>query len=144
MTSVVYIHVRYSDSDKMGVAHHGAAIRWFEVGRVELMRASGVSYRDVEETGFAFPVLEVRARYRKPARFGDRLKLETSYETVTKTRVRFAYHLANEEGETVARGTTEHACLDRDRRPCRIPPDMLERMDAALQDRCACTAVEAH
>lgn len=117
----VVIHVRYAESDGMGIVHHGAYVNWFEAGRVELMRASALPYATVEARGYAFPVLGISVRYRRACRFGDRLVLDVAYDEVGRTRVRFAYRLEDGEGRIVAEGTSEHACLGPDGRPCRLP-----------------------
>ena len=69
--------VRYGDTDQMGFAYYANYLRWFEVGRAEMLRSLGTSYRDVEAEGIALPVVEARCRYLKPARYDDLLAIET-------------------------------------------------------------------
>ena len=69
--------VRYGDTDQMGMAYYGNYLRWFEIGRAEMMRSLGMSYRAVEEAGIRLPVLEARCRYLKPARYDDLVAIET-------------------------------------------------------------------
>jgi len=69
--------VRYGDTDQMGMAYYANYLRWFEVGRAEMMRSLGTSYRAVEDAGIRLPVLEARCRYLKAARYDDLLAVET-------------------------------------------------------------------
>ena len=65
------LRVRYGDTDQMGVAYYANYLRWFEIGRAEMLRALGTSYREVEADGLSLPVVEARCRYHKPARYDD-------------------------------------------------------------------------
>jgi len=107
----------------MGVAYHAHYLVWFELGRTELMREAGCAYRDVEDReGIFFPVVELGARYRAPARYDDRLVVVTRLTSVTGVRVRFDYHIQRDpEGEVLATGFTEHCAVDGNGRPVRLP-----------------------
>ncbi len=127
--------VRYADTDQMGFAYYGNYLRWFEVGRAELMRSLGASYRDMEASGVRLPVVEARCRYLKPARYDDLLAVETVVEHVGRASLRFAYRILREEdGAVLARGMTEHCFLDAEGRPMRPPASftaLLERPPGA-------------
>jgi acyl-CoA thioester hydrolase len=127
--------VRYGDTDQMGMAYYGNYLRWFEVGRAEMMRALGTSYRAVEESGIRLPVVEARCRYLKPARYDDLLAVETGIAELGRASVRFAYRIVHEEsGTLLAWGTTEHCFLDPAGRPVRPPAafaDLLARAPRA-------------
>lgn len=119
------IRVRYGDTDQMGFAYYGNYLRWFEIGRAELMRSLGHTYREVEKEGISLPVLEARCRYLKAARYDDRVLIETGVEHLGRASVRFGYRILNGETETLlAFGHTEHCFMDRDGRPTR-PPEAL-------------------
>ena len=103
------VRVRYAETDQMGVVYHANYLVWFEIGRVELMRQRGLNYKEMEsEDDCGIAVVEVRARYKAPARYDDELIIET---TVLKARgpiIRFAYKVLRVtdglllcEGETV-------------------------------------------
>ena len=120
--------VRYADTDQMGFAYYGNYLRWFEVGRAELLRAHGVSYRQVEEAGVRLPVLEAHCRYLRPARYDDLLAVEVTVVGAGRASVQFAYRILREEdGELLATGTTEHCFTDPAGRP-RRPPAFLTRL----------------
>lgn len=122
--------VRYPETDRMGVAWHGHYLAWFELGRTEWMRAAGLPYGELEDRdGLRFPVVEIGARYRRSARYDDILEIETRLASVSGARVRFSYRVVRRGNEELlAEGFSEHAAVDRDGRPCRLPPEVRERM----------------
>ena len=123
------IRVRYSDTDAMAVAHHSRHVAWMEVGRVELMRAAGLSYADMERDGFSMPLVGLELRYRAAARFDDLVEIETRVETCSRARVAFGYRLSRaEDSLLLATGRSEHAVVNRSLRPVRLPESLLELM----------------
>ena len=126
------IRVRYADTDAMGFAYHAHYLRWFEIGRAEMLRALGTSYRAVEESGTWLPVVEARCRYLKPARYDDLLTLETGVQTLNRASVRFAYRVRCEAGGgLLALGLTEHCFLGRNGKPGRPRPELAELLARA-------------
>ena len=115
------IRVRYNECDPMGVAHHTAYPAWFEIGRTELCRTSGVSYRELETRGVLLVVVKLAVRYCRPARYDDELQLETTLTRATRARLEHGYTLTDERGIVLATGTTTLACVDRDGRPQPVP-----------------------
>lgn len=108
----IVIRVRYPETDPMGIVHHSRYFQYFEMGRVELLRAMGHSYADLEEAGVFFAVVKAEARYRAPARFDDELTLRTWITKQTSVRIDHAYEL--KRGDTlIAEATTTIACVDR-------------------------------
>lgn len=132
MTRVVRpaVRVRYPETDRMGVAWHGHYLAWFEIGRTEWMRAAGVAYGRLEdERGIRFPVVEAAARYHAPARYDERLEVETRLVEVGGARVRFVYRVEGaEDGRLRATGSTMHAAVDERGRPRRLPSDLRTRL----------------
>lgn len=126
------IRVRYADTDQMGFAYYAHYLRWFEIGRAEMLRSLGWSYRAVEEAGIQLPVLEARCRYLKPARYDDELTIESGVLEVRRASVRFGYRIVKEpDRELLAIGETEHCFLDREGRPARPPARMAELLAQA-------------
>ena len=116
------IRVRYGDTDQMGFAYYAHYLRWFEIGRAEMMRALGTTYRSLEESGIQLPVLEARCRYLKPARYDDEVAIETGVRTFGRASIEFGYRVTRAEGgELLAFGHTEHCFLDPAGRPTRPP-----------------------
>ena len=124
------VRVIYGDTDMMGVAYYGNYLRWFEVGRNELIRARGMTYRQFEERGLILPVSEAAVKYPKSAVYDDELEIHTSVTELTRVRMVFGYEVWRAEGASgprvlVATGATTHACLARESsKPTRIPEDV--------------------
>ena len=117
--------VRYSDTDQMGWAYYANYLRWFEVGRAEMLRSLGRTYREVEESGILLPVLEARCRYLSGARYDDLLAIETGVAEVSKATVTFGYRVVRAgDGERLAAGSTRHCFLGRDGRAVRPPEEL--------------------
>jgi acyl-CoA thioester hydrolase len=114
--------VRYAETDKMGVVYYANYLVWFEVGRTDLLREAGWSYRDMETDGYALPVIEAHCTYRSPAKYDDDLEVRTTGAMLSPVRVEFTYEIVRPaDNATLVTGTTVHATLDRAGRPCRLP-----------------------
>lgn len=123
------MRVRFGDTDLMGIAHHASYLAYFEAGRVEYMHRRGVEYMAWAERGVHLPVIEAHLRYRRTARFDDRLIVETRLGELRRVRVRFDYRLIRAAGEgedLVAEGYTTLACVDSNHAPRRIPPEVVD------------------
>jgi acyl-CoA thioester hydrolase len=116
----IQIRVRYPECDPMGVLHHARFFEYFEMGRIELLRRTGVTYRECEERGYVFAVTKVACQYHAPARFDDVLSLVTRIERMTRARIDHSYRLMR-DGVLICEATTTVACLDRTGRPQLIP-----------------------
>ncbi len=124
---VVQVRVRYPEVDRMGVAHHSHHFIWFEMGRTELMRESGLEYARVEEAGIFLPVVEASCAYHAPARYDDLLCVRTRLSGTSAVRVTFSYRIEREpDGALLATGSTTHAAVDPRGRPRRLPPRLRE------------------
>ena len=119
------VRVRYAETDQAGMAHHSAFLPWFEVGRVELLRALGKPYQKFEAEGFHFPVREAFCRYWVPARFDDELLITTTIEEVGGASTRFGYRITHVADATlIAEGHTLHACVDNQGKVKRLSPEV--------------------
>jgi len=119
--SRVEVTVRYAETDMMGVVYHANYLPWFEVGRTTLMRELGLPYRKLEEAGFRLPVLEVSAKFIRPATYDDTVEILTTMRDKPLLRILLEYEVRR-GGELLATGTTLHAFVDRAGRPVRPPP----------------------
>ena len=115
------MRVRYAETDKMGVVYHANYLVWFEIGRTDLLRTIGWTYRQMESSGVSLPVIEAHCEYRKPARYDDELEVGTRGELLSPTRVCFNYEIRWLDGEVSAIGRTVHAAITEQTRPCRLP-----------------------
>jgi acyl-CoA thioester hydrolase len=116
----LHIRVRYPEADPMGYLHHSVYLQYFEMGRIELLRALGHSYADLERDGVFFVVVKVEVKYKSPARFDDELILITRVAKQTAVRIDHVYELRR--GETLlAEAATTIACVDRQGQLQQIP-----------------------
>jgi acyl-CoA thioester hydrolase len=120
--TVSRVRVRYAETDQMGVVYYSNYFVWFEVGRTDLLRESGLTYRELEAQGVSLPVIEAQCEYHRSARYDDDLEILTTGALLSPVRVEFTYRIVKpEDGAELATGRTVHAVLDREGRPCRLP-----------------------
>ncbi|CAN5590933.1 thioesterase family protein [soil metagenome] len=123
LQNTLLIRVRYPEVDAMGYLHHSRFLQYFELGRVELLRAMGVSYADLERQGIFFVVTKAEVRYKAPARYDDELTLTTT--VIKQTHVRYDHAYALHRGDQLlAEGTTTIACVGRDGSVQKIPESL--------------------
>jgi acyl-CoA thioester hydrolase len=126
-SSVSTLRVRYAETDKMGVVYYANYLIWFEVGRADLLRSLGWSYREMELAGVSLPVIEARCAYLRPARYDDEIEIRTEGRLLSPVRMEFHYEVVRPLDQTsVAAGSTVHAALDPTGRPCRLPERVRE------------------
>lgn len=123
------VRVRYADTDQMGVVYYANYLVWFEIGRTEWLRATGWSYREMEQDGLALPVIQVGCEYRQPARYDDRLEVRTRATLLSGVRVRFDYEVIRPGGHVAAIGHTVHAAVDGSGRPRRLPARVVQALE---------------
>ena len=129
------IRVRYAETDAMGVVYYANYLTYFEVARVEYLRAAGIRYRALEDDNMVAAVTSAHVSYHAPAKFDDELRLWTRCVSIGKVRFRIEYEIRRgEDGALVAGGYTEHALLAHGTlRPVRIPgwvKDGIEQFEA--------------
>ncbi|UCG64903.1 MAG: acyl-CoA thioesterase [Deltaproteobacteria bacterium] len=122
--NVTYYRVIYGDCDSMAIVYYSNYLRLFEIGRTELLREQGLTYREVEDKGFFLPTTEAYVKYTRPARYDDLLTIETVIGFVKRASSRFDYTICREE-DIIVQGYTIHACLDRNDRIVRFPDFLL-------------------
>jgi len=129
------VRVRFADTDAQGIAHNAAYLIWFEVARVEYLRAVAGGYQALRDRGVEALVLESFCRYRTPARFDDLLDVHARCLDLRGARFRYEYAVTR-DGELVAEGWTSHACVDATSlRPVRVPEWLVEAIRAAESAR---------
>lgn len=126
--------VSVADTDMMGIVHHANYVLLFERGRLEYLRRRGLPYKDMVDRGLHMPVVELNARYRKPANFDDLLWVETRLGALSRVTVRFNYLIrrpviagdtAREPAELLLEGHILLACVDEKNRPKPLPEDIV-------------------
>jgi len=108
------LRVRYAETDQMNVVYHSNYIIWFEVGRVEFMRQLGFTYREMEqEDELHLPVVEVRCRYKSPARYDDELTIRTHIARLRSSLIQFQYEIVRGDGAVLlAEGESTHVAVN--------------------------------
>lgn len=117
--------VRYGETDQMGVVYHANHLLYFEMGRTELMRAAGLPYSVLEDRGILLVVTEAACRYRSYAVYDETLRIETRVARIGKASIRFEYRVFASGGRLVSEGHTELAVVDREKKPVRLPADVV-------------------
>ena len=120
MQHEIEIRVRYQETDGQGRVHHANYLTWFELGRVELLRARGHSYRELETAGVFLVVADLSVQYYLPAFFDDVLLLRTNTMRSKGARIEHRYKVLRGE-ELLAEGATTVACIDKQGRVTRLP-----------------------
>ena len=123
----IEIRVRYSETDAMGFLHHGNYLNYFEMGRTELFRAQGGNYREMEEQGLFFVVVQITCKFHSPARYDDMLSLRTTLVKPGPAKLVHDYELFR-DGKLLAKAQSVLACVDREGNIQRIP-DVLPEFD---------------
>ena len=121
------INVRYAETDMMGVVYHGNYLAWFEVGRTQLLRECGVVYRDLEAQGYLLPVVEVGAKYLRPALYDDTITVITTLAEKPLLRIRLDYEVKRGD-ELLVTGFTVHGFINKQAEPVRPPAIFAEKM----------------
>jgi acyl-CoA thioester hydrolase len=124
------IRVRYGETDQMGYMYYGNYAEYYEVGRVEMLRSLGMTYREMEEAGIIMPVLEMRCKYLKPALYDEEITVKVILEKKPGIKIRFRYELFNEGKQLINEGETTLAFIDSKRnRPSMPPQNFLDKLN---------------
>ena len=125
----IQIRVRYSETDQMGFVYYGNYAAYFEVARVECLRKLGVQYKELEGQGVWLPVVNYSIEYKKPAEYDDQLNILTQIVSLPGARISFAYVCTNQNGELIARASTDLVFLNAEtKRPMRCPEEILSAL----------------
>jgi acyl-CoA thioester hydrolase len=129
--SSVEVRVRYAETDRMGVVYHTNYLVWCEIGRTNHIRESGMTYREMEDAGVGLAVAEAMVRYHAPARYDDRVRVETVLADVASRTVTFDYTIVNADtGTRLATARTVLVSIDRNHRVSALPAEMRARLEA--------------
>ena|SRR3989338_4344167 len=120
--------VYYADTDHGGVAYYATYLRWFEIGRTELLRELGVMQKDLDSQGILLPVVEVKCEYKAPARYDDELTITTSLEKVGNKSIIFGYEVSRGE-KLLAKGHTVNV-FAKDTGSVEIPESVRKKLTA--------------
>jgi acyl-CoA thioester hydrolase len=139
MPVTTQIRVRYAETDQMGVVYYANFLVWFELGRVEVLRAVGYSYNDLEiKHGCILPVIDAHCRYRAPAKYDDEILIEAWPSMIRSGVIKFAYRIykkldQNEkQRELLAEGETVHVVCDDQMQRKLLPEHYAEALKALM------------
>ena len=127
------IRVRYGDTDAAAVVYNANYLRYFEIGRTELMREWVCSYNEIEQMGFILPVVECWSRFKAPAFYDDLLIIETTITEIGKLKIKFSYQVRREDEESgrsklLVKGFTVHAATTREGKLTRLPEELSKKI----------------
>lgn len=133
--NIASYRIIYGDTDQMGVAYYANYLRWFELGRSELLRSIGLPYGNIEAQGFHFPVTEVTCRYANSAKYDDLIEIETGISEMGRATFTCTYEIRRSlDGAHLADGSTRHACVNRDGRIVRLPESLSNALRKAAEN----------
>ncbi len=128
-TTETILQVQYYETDKMGVVHHSNYIRYYETARTDYIKSLGISYRQLEESGTAMPIINVSCKYIQPATYDEVLTIKTTLKELPTSRITFYYEIYNQAGKLINEGYTMLAFINQEtQRPCRTPDILMERL----------------
>jgi acyl-CoA thioester hydrolase len=133
------VRVLYGDTDAGGVVYNANFLRYFEIGRTELMRAWVCSYSDIEKLGFILPVTECWSRYKAPAFYDDVLIIETAISELSTIKCKFSYRICREEEgidrpKLLVKGYTVHAAVTKEGKLTRLPEEIVGKIAQFCND----------
>ncbi|MAX69020.1 MAG: thioesterase [Flavobacteriales bacterium] len=123
------VRVRYAETDQMKYAYYGVYAQYFEVGRVELLRSLGVTYKSIENLGFILPVVNYNIDYKKLAFYDDELTIESTIKETPSIKIIFNYRTLNEKGEILNTAETTLVFIDsKTLKPCQCPDILTNKL----------------
>ncbi len=123
------LRVRYGETDQMGFVYYGVYAQYYEVGRVELLRSLGISYKEIEAMGFALPVVNLNIKYKKPGLYDDHLTIKTTMKTMPSAKIIFDYETFNESGDLLNTGEVVLVFVNKaSGKPCFAPEVVMNKL----------------
>ena len=130
-----FLDVRYYETDQMGIVHHSNYIRYFECGRIAMLKSMGLPIEKIEEAGVMMPIVTVECRYKVPAKLGDTLKIVSIIEEAPRAKMVVKSEIYNPSGQLVCNGQVSMGFIDSTtRRPIRCPKDFSTIFEEYIKD----------
>ena len=130
------LRTRYAETDQMGVVYYGNYPQYLELGRVEWLRAIGLTYKEMEAEGIMMPVVSLQIQYKKPALYDELITIRTKLKDLPSTKIEFDYEILNEKGELLSTANTILVFVDaRTFRPVRCPEKVLGLIRGAREGK---------
>lgn len=129
----VELRVRYGETDQMGIVYHAEYLVWCEIGRTEYIRSAGLPYAAMERRGTALAVADASLRYHAPARYDDRVRVETTLRSIGSRAITFDYAIFNAEtGAKLVTARTMLVAIDSEGRTAVIPQDIRDLLGRGI------------
>ena len=130
------LRTRYAETDQMGVVYYGNYPQYLELGRVEWLRAIGLTYKEMEAEGIMMPVVLLQIQYKKPALYDELITIRTKLKDLPSTKIEFDYEILNEKGELLSTANTILVFVDaKTFRPVRCPEKVLDLIRGAREGK---------
>jgi acyl-CoA thioester hydrolase len=134
-TEDVTFQVSYSDTDQMGFMHHANYLKYYEKARWDLFADMDLPYKEIEEQGHIFPVIECKINYLYPAFYDDVIRIKTEVVSVKGARIQFQNKMYKEDGTLINEALIAVACVNKTtQKATMIPVDMKCKLDACLME----------
>lgn len=132
----IQTRVRYAETDQMGFVYYGNYAQYFEMGRVEALRACGISYKSLEDQGVMLPVVSLNVNFKSPGQYDDLLTITTVIHDLPSVKIRFTYEVRNQQDTVVATGETILVFIDAEsKKPRRCPEHVINAINSKLSDQ---------
>jgi len=130
------LRTRYAETDQMGVVYYGNYPQYLEIGRVEWLRAIGLTYKEMEAEGIMMPVVSLQIQYKKPTLYDELITIRTKLKDLPSTKIEFDYEILNEKGELLSTANTILVFVDaKTFRPVRCPEKVLDLIREAREGK---------
>jgi len=127
------LRVRYGETDQMGFVYYGIYAQYYEVGRVELLRSLGVSYKTLEESGYELPVVSFNIQYKQPAFYDEKITVKTTILEMPTSKITFLYECFNDKNILINKGEVVLVFVKSDsKKPCRPPAIFIDKISRFL------------
>ncbi len=125
----IKIRIRYGETDQMGVVYHGNYAQYLEMGRIEWLRALGISYKKMEDDGIMLPVISMSLKFKMSACYDDLINVKTQLKKTPTAKIEFDYEITNERGEVLTTANTVLAFINmKTNKPTRVPQLILDKL----------------
>mgnify|MGYP001178425880 FL=1 len=127
------LRVRYGETDQMGFVYYGIYAQYYEIGRVELLRSLGVSYKTLEESGYELPVVSFNIQYKQPAFYDEKITVKTTILEMPTSKITFLYECFNDKNILINKGEVVLVFVKSDsKKPCRPPAIFIDKISRFL------------
>jgi acyl-CoA thioester hydrolase len=135
-TCDIQLRIRYGETDQMGYVYYGRYAEFYEIGRTEMIRKLGLTYRDLEESGIMLPVSKMVVHFLKPASYDELITIRTTLRTLPTARITFHYEILNQPGDKINEAEVQLVFTDAvSRRPVRPPMILLDALRPYFTDK---------